>query len=143
MTDLAPLLASAAKIVGASEDYELLARCEQELVGEFAGRATVARSQLYYLDVTHPLANKGAGLTALAKLMAVSTAEIAAIGDGRNDMPMFAASGLSIAMGNASAEVKAAANVVTASNEQEGFATAIERFVLPRITTPSPGQHRG
>jgi len=143
VADLAPILASAAKIVGASEDYGLLARCEEELVGEFAGRATVARSQLYYLDVTHPLANKGAGLTALAKLMAVSTAEIAAIGDGRNDMPMFAASGFSIAMGNASAEVKAAANVVTASNEQEGFATAIERFVLPRITTPSPGQHRG
>jgi len=143
VADLAPFLASAAKIVGASDDYGLLARCEEELVGEFAGRATVARSQLYYLDVTHSLANKGAGLTALAKLMAVSTAEIAVIGDGRNDMPMFAAGGLSIAMGNASAEVKAAANLVTASNEQEGFATAIERFVLPRIATPSPGQHRG
>jgi Cof subfamily protein (haloacid dehalogenase superfamily) len=137
VADLAPLLASAAKIVGASEDYGLLARCEEELVAEFAGRATVARSQLYYLDVTHLLANKGAALTALAKLMAVSTAEIAVIGDGRNDMAMFAASGLSIAMGNASAEVKAAANLVTASNEQEGFATAIEQFVLPRIATPS------
>jgi Cof subfamily protein (haloacid dehalogenase superfamily) len=143
VTDLAPLLASAAKIVGASEDYELLARCEQELVGEFAGRATVARSQLYYLDVTHLFANKGAALTALAKLMAVPTAEIAVIGDGRNDMAMFATSGLSIAMGNASAEVKAAADLVTASNEQEGFATAIEQLVLPRIATPSPGQHRG
>src|SRR5262245_29182973 len=85
VTDLAPLLASAAKIVGASEDYELLARCEQELVGEFAGRATVARSQLYYLDVTHLFANKGAALTALAKLMAVPAAQIAVIGDGRND----------------------------------------------------------
>jgi Cof subfamily protein (haloacid dehalogenase superfamily) len=137
VADLAPLLASTAKIVGASEDYGLLARCEEELVAEFAGRATVARSQLYYLDVTHLLANKGAALMALAKLMAVSTAEIAVIGDGRNDMAMFAASGLSIAMGNASAEVKAAANLVTASNEQEGFATAIEQFVLPRIATPS------
>jgi Cof subfamily protein (haloacid dehalogenase superfamily) len=137
VADLVPLLASAVKIVGASEDYGLLARCEEELVAEFAGRATVARSQLYYLDVTHLLANKGAALTALAKLMAVSTAEIAVIGDGRNDMAMFAASGLSIAMGNASAEVKAAANLVTASNEQEGFATAIEQFVLPRIATPS------
>jgi len=142
VADLAPLLPRAAKIVGASEDYGLLARCEEELVGEFTGRATVARSQLYYLDITHSFANKGAALTALAKLMAVSTAEIAVIGDGRNDMAMFAAGGLSIAMGNASAEVKAAAELVTASNEQEGFATAIEQFVLPRIATPSPGQHR-
>ena len=48
-----------------------------------------------------------------------------------NDTLMFAPSGLSIAMGNASAEVQAKAKQVTTSNEDEGFANAVERFILP------------
>lgn len=143
VSDFAPFLASAAKIVGVSEDYDLLARCEQELIGEVGARATVARSQLYYLDITHPLANKGTAIMALTRLMAVSLAEIAVLGDGRNDIAMFAVSGFSIAMGNASAEVKAAATSVTASNEEEGFAKAIEQFVLPRIARRASGQAVG
>jgi hydroxymethylpyrimidine pyrophosphatase-like HAD family hydrolase len=55
---------------------------------------------------------------------------IATIGDMPNDVLMFKKSGMSIAMGNASKEVQAEANFVTASNEEEGFARAIERFVL-------------
>jgi Cof subfamily protein (haloacid dehalogenase superfamily) len=137
VADLAPFLARAGKIVGVSDDHALLARCEEELIGEFAGLATVARSQPYYLDITHPAANKGAALAVLARLLAVSPAAIAVIGDGRNDMAMFAPSGLSIAMGNASAEVKAAAMLVTQSNEEDGFAKAIEQFVLPAIGTSS------
>ena len=50
-----------------------------------------------------------------------------------NDILMFAHSGLSIAMGNADPEVKRAARRVTASNEDEGFAKAVERFVLPTV----------
>ena len=49
-----------------------------------------------------------------------------------NDVLMFRRSGLSIAMGNASPDVQAQANLITASNDDEGFAKAIERFVLPR-----------
>ena len=92
--------------------------------------ASVARSQPYYLDVTHPLANKGAALSELAKLLGVPLAEIAVIGDGGNDVAMFERSGLSIAMGNASPEVQQAADFVTDSNEEDGFANAIERFIL-------------
>ena len=70
--------------------------------------------------------------------LTVSTDEIAVIGDGRNDIAMFVRSGFSVAMGNASAEVKAKASEVTASNEDEGFAKAIEQLVLPRAAPRSP-----
>jgi Cof subfamily protein (haloacid dehalogenase superfamily) len=131
--DFTPYLASAVKIVGASTDHRRVACCEAKLSIAFAGGATVARSQAYYLDITHPLANKGAALAVLAKLMGVPTSEIVVLGDGRNDLPMFVAAGLSIAMGNAGDEVKAKADLVTAANDEEGFAQAVEQFVLPRL----------
>jgi Cof subfamily protein (haloacid dehalogenase superfamily) len=120
----------AAKIVGVSPDFERLARCERDVRAALADQASVARSQFYYLDITHPLANKGAALSEIAKLLAVPLAEIAVIGDGGNDVAMFERSGLSIAMGNASPEVRRAADLVTDSNGEDGFANAIERFIL-------------
>ena len=80
------------------------------------------------LDITHPLANKGAALSEIAELLALPLAEIAVIGDGGNDVAMFERSGLSIAMGNGNPEVQQAADLVTDSNREEGFATALETF---------------
>ena len=97
-----------------------------------AGQASVARSQQYYLDITDPLANKGAALHEIAALLGVPLAEIAVIGDGGNDVAMFKLGGLSIAMGNASADVQAQADLVTETYDNEGFANAIERFILCR-----------
>lgn len=125
-----PALDIAAKIVGVSADFAHLAQCERDMRAAFAGQAFIARSQPYYLDITHPLANKGDALSELAKLLAIPQGEIAVIGDGGNDVAMFERSGLSIAMGNASLEVQRAADFVTDSNRDEGFAHAIERFVL-------------
>jgi Cof subfamily protein (haloacid dehalogenase superfamily) len=123
-------LHAAAKIVGVSRDFGLLARCETDARTALADGAFVARSQPYYLDITHPLANKGTALMEVAKLLGVPLAEIAVIGDGGNDVAMFERSGLSIAMGNASPEVQRAADFVTGSNGEEGFANAVERFIL-------------
>ncbi|HEX9072066.1 MAG TPA: Cof-type HAD-IIB family hydrolase [Pseudolabrys sp.] len=117
-------LHAANKIVGVSADFERLAQCEREM------RATLSRSQSYYLDITHPLANKGVALSEIARLLAVPLAEIAVIGDGGNDIAMFERSGLSIAMGNASPEVRQAADFVTDSNRDDGFANAVDRFIL-------------
>jgi Cof subfamily protein (haloacid dehalogenase superfamily) len=128
--DFAPALAVAYKIVGVSADLELLARCERDISAGLAGQASVVRSQPYYLDIAHPLANKGAALAELAALVAVPLTEIAVIGDGGNDVAMFERSALSIAMGNAGPEVQGAADFVTNSNREEGFAIAIERFIL-------------
>jgi Cof subfamily protein (haloacid dehalogenase superfamily) len=118
------------KIVGVSDDFALLGRCEGEMRTLLAGGAFVARSQRYYLDITHPLANKGTAVLALAKLLAIPMAEIAVIGDGGNDVAMFEQSGFSIAMSNASPDVQQQARFVTASSNDEGFAKAVERYVL-------------
>ena len=130
INDLGTALDIAAKIVGVSSDFELLAQCQRDVRAALANRASVTRSQPYYLDITHPLANKGVALSELANLLTVPLAEIAVIGDGGNDVAMFERSSLSIAMGNASLEVQEAADFVTDSNSEEGFANAIERFIL-------------
>jgi hypothetical protein len=66
----------------------------------------------------------------LSKLLSIPPAQIATIGDMPNDVLMFQKSGVSIAMGNASAEVQSQAQFVTASNEEDGFAKAMEAFIL-------------
>jgi Cof subfamily protein (haloacid dehalogenase superfamily) len=125
------VLGSAVKIVGISDDYDLVARCEKNAQDALGAKASAARSQPYYLDVTHPDANKGTVVTTLSKLLSIPAGEIATIGDMPNDVLMFRKSGLSIAMGNASPEVQAQAHRVTDSYDDEGFAKAIERFILP------------
>jgi Cof subfamily protein (haloacid dehalogenase superfamily) len=106
-----PALDTTAKIVGVSEDPALLAQCESYLRAALGREATVVRSQPYYLDITSPGANKGAAFSKLAELLAIPPTEIAVIGDGGNDVAMFARGGLSIAMGNASPEVQQAADL--------------------------------
>lgn len=130
VADFGPSLDRAAKIVGVSADFEHLARCEAEIRPILADEATVARSQPYYLDITHPLANKGVALTRIAALLRVPLTEIAVVGDGANDVAMFERAGFSIAMGNAGPDVRQAADCVTASNGEDGFAAAVEHFVL-------------
>jgi Cof subfamily protein (haloacid dehalogenase superfamily) len=134
------VLASAVKIVGVSDDQDLVARCEQEAQAALGAAASAARSQPYYLDVTHPDANKGTVVTTLSKLLSIPGAEIAAIGDMPNDVLMFQKSGISIAMGNASPQVQAQADLVTESNSNEGFASAMERFILDHALLISPAK---
>jgi Cof subfamily protein (haloacid dehalogenase superfamily) len=130
--DLTPDLDSAAKIVGVSDDHDLVAACERVLQQELGGEASAARSQPYYVDVTHPEANKGFVVDYLSRHLGIPTGEIVTIGDMPNDVLMFKKSGFSIAMGNASAAVQREADVVTASHNDEGFAKAIERYLLDR-----------
>jgi Cof subfamily protein (haloacid dehalogenase superfamily) len=136
--DFGAALDSAVKIVGVSDDLDLVARCEKDAQDALGTGASAARSQPYYLDITHPDANKGTVVTTLSKRLAVPIEAIATIGDMPNDVLMFHKSGLSIAMGNASPEVQAQADMVTASYDDEGFAKAIEQFILHRApATPS------
>ncbi len=121
------------KIVGASDDFDRLAKSEISLRDLLGNRAFVARSQKYYLDVTHPDANKGAVVKSLSRILAVPQSEIATIGDGANDVAMFEQSAFCVAMGNASPEVQGQADAVTDSNEEDGFAKAIERYLLPGV----------
>jgi Cof subfamily protein (haloacid dehalogenase superfamily) len=124
------LLERVVKIVGVSDDHEVMARCVTDVQRQFGQHVSAALSQLYYLDVTHPMANKGEVVGALSALLAIPSSEIVTVGDMPNDVLMFKRSAVSIAMGNASAEVQRAATFVTSSNTEEGFAKAMERFVL-------------
>ena len=121
------------KIVGVSDDHELLRGLEARAKKMIGTRATIARSQPYYLDITHHLANKGDGIAALARAFGVELKEVAAFGDMPNDLPMFARAGLSVALGQAPGCVRAAASATAATNEQDGVADAILRFIRPRI----------
>jgi len=125
------LLDRVAKIVGISKDYDAVARCEKNAQEKFGARVSAARSQPFYLDVTHPKANKGEVVRMASEFGGIPTQQIATIGDMANDVTMFQQSGMSIAMGNADPEVQRAATYVTASNEEEGFAAAVDKFVLP------------
>jgi Cof subfamily protein (haloacid dehalogenase superfamily) len=127
--DFAPYLTSACKIVGASSDAPLLKRCEDAMQKALGGRATAVRSQSYYLDVTPPGHDKGTFVQAMARRLGIPTDAVATIGDMENDLPMFGTSGLSFAMGNAADGIKKMATHVTASNEDEGFAKAIETIL--------------
>jgi Cof subfamily protein (haloacid dehalogenase superfamily) len=121
----------ALKVVGISDDIALVGACEAKTRIALGDSASVARSNPNFLDVTHPNANKGAVVTTLSRLLNIPRERIATIGDGSNDVLMFHQSGFSVAMGNATDEVKAEASVVTDNSENEGFANAVWKFILP------------
>jgi Cof subfamily protein (haloacid dehalogenase superfamily) len=123
-------LDAAGKIVGASNDHDKVALCEALGREALAESASVARSQPYYCDVTPPGINKGRIVELLAERLGVARERIAVLGDMANDVEMFRKAGFAIAMGNAAPEIKALAQATTSTNEEDGFALAIERYVL-------------
>ena len=133
-----------AKVVGVDDDYPLIAKAEKGIQDEFEyvhahcttqsrdcePHVSAALSQPYYLDITHPKANKGSVVEMLSDLLRIPAAEFATIGDMPNDVLMFEKSGYSIAMGQANDQVKKSATAVTAGMDDEGFAKAMEDFIL-------------
>ncbi len=83
-----------------------------------------------YVEIFHTSASKGSGLRALADHLGLKQEEVACIGDGENDHPMFQAAGLRFAMGNAVDSLKEAADVVLPSNREDGVAAAINDHIL-------------
>jgi Cof subfamily protein (haloacid dehalogenase superfamily) len=129
--DLASVSHGVAKVVGVSDDFDAVQKGVDAVRERLGDHVSAAKSQPYYCDVTNPDANKGAVAQYLSRTYQIPPEQIATIGDQPNDVLMFAHSGLSIAMGNASHEVQKAARRVTTTNEDEGFANAVERFILP------------
>ena len=130
VTDFGDTLDHCGKIVAVGDDFAAVLACNAELDVTLSGQASATRSQSYFIDITHPDANKGTMVTTMARLLSIPTSEICTIGDMANDLLMFRKSGLSIAMGNAADDVKAQANFVTDTNENDGFAKAVERYLL-------------
>lgn len=130
VADFAPFLSHVSKIVGVSDRFARLAECEADLAARLGDRASAHRSQRYYLDVTPPGVDKGSLVDALARALGIGPEAIVTLGDMANDIALFRRSGFPVAMGNAAQDVKDAAKAVTLSNEEDGFAQAIERYVL-------------
>jgi Cof subfamily protein (haloacid dehalogenase superfamily) len=130
--DFGDAIGNAVKIVGVSDDHDVIHKCAADVHAKFGDKVTAALSQPYYLDVTHPQANKGAVVLYLSEKLGIPRDEIATIGDSENDVTMFKQGGFAIAMGNADDEVKAQADAVVADCDSEGFAEAIEKHILPR-----------
>lgn len=129
---IAPVLAicaEAAKVVGVSDDYDAVARCEQAL-RESGLQISATRSSNYYVDVTNAEANKGLAARELMRLCGATPETTVTLGDMPTDVLMFHETAGSIAMGNADDAVKQAAKAVTASNREDGFARAVREIIL-------------
>lgn len=91
---------------------------------------TLSASHRSNIEINHLNATKGNALAHLSQMLGFLPQEVAAIGDGENDISMFQFCGLSIAMGNANEIVKKSADVVTVPNHEEGVSHALEKWVL-------------
>lgn len=108
---------------------EKLASIEPALNEMLQDRADAYRSEPFFLEIVPHGIDKAQGLAHLLAATGITPEEVMALGDGFNDLPMIEYAGLGVAMGNAQDSVKAKADYITLSNNDEGVASAIERFV--------------
>jgi beta-phosphoglucomutase family hydrolase/Cof subfamily protein (haloacid dehalogenase superfamily) len=129
--DLHALTECAVQIVGVSDDAARLAHCEAELRERVGALVMVTRPRAHRLEVCDPDATKATAVRSLSRILKLPLDQIAAVGADPTDVLMFALAGTSIAMGDASLEVQRAARHVTTTKAEEGFAHAVDAFVLP------------
>jgi Cof subfamily protein (haloacid dehalogenase superfamily) len=115
------------KVVGHSDPLTI-ATVRPLAVERFGHALYVTQTSSELLELLHPEVSKGAALRRIAHMLGVARDEVIAFGDSHNDLDMLEFAGVGVAMGNASAEVKALADLITDSNEDDGIATALERL---------------
>ncbi len=111
-------------------DPALIPALKTGLADQLNGSAELVRSMPQLLEVLPAGASKGDGLRRLLDEMGIDPQDVMALGDADNDLEMLAMVRLGVAMGNANDHVKAVADFVTGSNDEDGVAEAVERFVL-------------
>ena len=95
--------------------------------------ASLPYNGLWAVDFTVKGIDKGSGVARMGEMLGVAPSEIACAGDSYNDLPMFAACGLAIAMGGAPEDIKSAALLTVPTVEEDGLAYAIDNYILPRV----------
>ena len=116
------------KVQALFADMEERERAWKEL--DRLGELALSGSLGYNIEINAAGVNKGTGLIRLGELLGIRREEIMACGDGDNDAAMLREAGFGVAMSNAEEQVKEAADYITGSNEEDGAARAIEKFVL-------------
>ena len=112
------------------DEAEILDRVLKEIPKELFDRYNIVKSTPYFLEFINKNGNKGVGLHALAKHMNITNKEIIACGDAANDLEMLEYAGFGVAMGNAIKEIKEASSFVTSSNNEDGIARVINKYIL-------------
>ena len=112
------------------DEPELLSQAIAQLPNSLKMQYSMARSLPFFYEFMNPDSNKGMGMKALANHLNLTADEIICVGDAENDLQMIQFAGLGVAMENASAQLKASANYICASNDQDGVAEVFEKFVL-------------
>lgn len=112
------------------DEPEVLSEAIAKLPKEVYEKYSVLRSAPYFLEFLDKKVNKGYGVELLAKKLGIKSEEVICIGDAGNDIHMIQFAGLGVAMGNAFPEVKEIADYITLSNEENGVAHVIDKFVL-------------
>lgn len=125
----APIL----KVVGTGNDLDMIGACESELNQATTLPISITRSQPHYIDVTHRSADKGTAAVVIAMAEGIELEDLAVIGDSPADIPMFRIAGLSVAMGQASEDVRQTASEVTSTNRDNGVASLIDRLLDSRL----------
>ena len=99
----------------------------QKRIREFLPESlAVVQTAPFYLEIIPSVINKGQGVLATCRALGIDPVETVAFGDAENDIPMLRAAGIGVAMGNAAARVKAAADEITKSNNEDGIACWLE-----------------
>lgn len=112
------------------DEPEVLQEAIDKLPKEVYEKYTVVRSAPFFLEFLNKEVNKGIGVEALAKSLGIKREEVICMGDAGNDEHMIRYAGLGVAMGNAFEEIKEIADFVTKSNDEDGVAHVIEKFIL-------------
>jgi Cof subfamily protein (haloacid dehalogenase superfamily) len=101
-----------------------------ELQAEFGDSIAMTQSAPDFIEIIAPGVSKAAGLMKLAELLNIDISETMAIGDANNDLPMLKAAGFSVAMGNATDDIKAVTDAVTGNCDDDGWAQAVSKYIL-------------
>ena len=125
---------SPSKCVLVSDNEAALVAQKDQWRKRLAGTLDVYRSESFFLEVVPPFVDKGNTLGVLIEKLGITTEEVMAIGDGRRDFSMLQLAGLGIAMGNAQDSIKACADYTTESNDNEGVAIAVQKFIIAAVT---------
>ena len=116
-----------------SDDENALVSLENHWKKRLAGELDVFRSEKYFLEIVPPFIDKANTLSVLLEMLGVASENVVAIGDGVCDVTMIQMAGLGVAMGNAQTSVKACADYVTLTNEEDGVSLAIENVIISEI----------